>query len=88
MKYIVNFGIDKFEFKDGSTAVAFAELAVNNFIPSEYNKELKPLISIENDGRNASGVSCADCEHNNDGACSLTDLLIGTTETCDKAERW
>ena len=86
MKYIVSLGINKFRFDNGTTAVSFAELAANNFIPSDYNKELKPLISIET--TNGSGVSCADCEHNNDGACSLTDLVIGTTETCERAERW
>lgn len=46
MKYIVALGILKFEFEDGSTAMAFAELAQKNFVPSEYNKELKPYITI------------------------------------------
>lgn len=49
MKYSVNFGIDKFEFDDGSTAISFAELAVKHFTPSEYNKELKPTITIKGD---------------------------------------
>ena len=50
MKYIVTFGIEKFEFEDGSTAVAFAELAVKNFVPTEHCKELKPYITIVEGG--------------------------------------
>lgn len=46
MKYIVSLGIEKFEFEDGSTAMGFAELASKNFVPTEYNKELKPYITI------------------------------------------
>ena len=46
MKYIVSLGVEKFEFEDGSTAMSFAELAIKNFKPTEYNKELKPYITI------------------------------------------
>ena len=49
MKYIVSLGILKFEFEDGSTAMAFAELSVKNFVPTEYNKELKPYVMITDD---------------------------------------
>ena len=38
--------------------------------------------------RAANAKRCENCEHNNNGACSLTDMLIGTTETCERAERW
>ena len=47
MKYTVSLGIQKFTFDDGSTAINFAELAMKHFTPTEYNKELKPLIAIE-----------------------------------------
>ena len=46
MKYIVSLGIEKFEFEDGNTALAFAELAEKNFVPTEYNKALRPYITI------------------------------------------
>ena len=49
MKYIVSFGVDKFEFKDGTTAINFAEIAVEHFKPSEYNKKLKPYIYMEDE---------------------------------------
>lgn len=51
MKYIVSLGVHKFEFEDGNTAMAFAELAQKNFVPTEYNSRLTPLISIVNDER-------------------------------------
>lgn len=50
MKYIVILGIDKYGIPDGATALNFAELAKKYFIPTEYNKELKPLIAIEEEG--------------------------------------
>lgn len=49
MKYIVSLGILKFEFKDGNTAMSFAELAQKNFVPTEYNTELKPYVMITDD---------------------------------------
>lgn len=49
MKYTVMLGIHKFAIPDGETALSFAELAQKYFVPSEYNKELKPLIAIEED---------------------------------------
>lgn len=49
MKYIVSLGILKFEFGDGNTAMAFAELAQKNFVPTEYTTRLTPLISIVDD---------------------------------------
>lgn len=50
MKYIVSLGIQKFTFDDGSTAINFSELAMKHFTPTEYNKELKPLIAIDEEG--------------------------------------
>lgn len=50
MKYIVALGVEEFEFEDGSTAMAFAELAVKNFKPTKYCKELKPYIMIVKGG--------------------------------------
>lgn len=50
MKYTVMLGVDRFTFDDGSTAIGFAELAMTHFTPSEYNKELKPLIAIDEEG--------------------------------------
>ena len=47
MKYTVILGVDSYEFEDGATAIMFAELATKYFKPTEYCKELKPLISIE-----------------------------------------
>lgn len=47
MKYTVCLGFLKFKFDDGSTATNFAELALANYEPTEYNNELKPLIAIE-----------------------------------------
>ena len=49
MKYIVMLGIHKFAMPDGATALSFAELAQRYFVPSEYNKVMKPLIEIEED---------------------------------------
>lgn len=49
MKYTVMIGIHKFAIPDGATALNFAELAQKYFIPSEYNKVMKPLIEIEED---------------------------------------
>ena len=49
MKYIVTLGIDKFEIPDGATALNFAELAKKYFIPTQYNKKLDPLVSIEDE---------------------------------------
>ena len=51
MKYTVSLGIQKFTFDDGSTAINFAELAMKYFTPTEYNKEMKPLIAIEDEGK-------------------------------------
>ena len=50
MKYTVSFGTEKFTFDNGSTAISFAELATTHFTPTEYTKELKPLIWIEEEG--------------------------------------
>ena len=50
MKYIVSLGLETFEFEDGNTAMAFAELAVKNFVPTEYCRELKPYITIVEGG--------------------------------------
>ena len=50
MKYIVMLGIHKFEIPDGATALNFSELAMKYHVPTEYNKDLKPLIAIEEDG--------------------------------------
>ena len=95
MKYIVYLGIDKYGFKDGTTAVSFAELAMNNFIPSEYNKELKPLISIEDEKKNdtetnnGSGVTCIDCKYNDEGGyCLKNETTVDALGTCEAAERW
>lgn len=51
MKYIVMLGIHKFEIPDGATALNFSELAMKYHVPTEYNKELKPLIAIEDEGK-------------------------------------
>ena len=56
MKYTVCLGFLKFKFDDGSTATNFAELALANYEPTEYNKELKPLISLEKEGENDDNV--------------------------------
>ena len=50
MKYVVCLGLDKYTFDKGITAINFAELAMTHFTPTEYCKELKPLISIEEEG--------------------------------------
>ena len=50
MKYIVSLGIQKFTFDDGTTANNFVELAITHFTPTEYNKELKPLIAVRKEG--------------------------------------
>lgn len=47
MKYIVNFGINKFKFDDGQTALSFAELGKKYFVPTEYNSSMKPCITVE-----------------------------------------
>lgn len=95
MKYIVSLGIQKFEFSDGGTATGFAELAINNFVPTEYNKELKPLISIENEKKNDnntnndSGVACIDCKYyDGSGYCSKNETTVSVRDTCNVAERW
>lgn len=89
MKYIVYLGIDKYGFKDGTTAVSFAELAMNNFIPSEYNKELKPLISIENEKKTEPVVACIDCKYNGEGGyCVKNETTVDALGTCEAAERW
>ena len=49
VKYIVSVGVDDFEFKDGMTSVGIAELLVNNFVPSKYNKKLTVLIAVKKD---------------------------------------
>lgn len=49
MKYIVTLGIHKFGIPDGATALNFAELAKKYFIPTQYNKKLDPLVSIEDE---------------------------------------
>lgn len=88
MKYIVYLGIDKYGFKDGSTAVSFAELAVNNFIPSEHNKELKPLIEIKNE-KTEPVITCFDCKYNEeDGYCVKNETMVDALGTCEAAERW
>ena len=46
MKYVVSLGLNKFKFDDGTTALNFAELAQNHFIPSEYNSQLTPCITL------------------------------------------
>ena len=35
-----------FEFDDGTTALNFAELAQKHFVPSEYNSQLNPYITL------------------------------------------
>lgn len=88
MKYIVYLGIDKYGFKDGTTAVSFAELAMNNFIPSEYNKELKPLIEIKNE-KTEPVIECIDCKYyDRSGYCLKNETTVGLRETCEAAERW
>lgn len=47
VKYSVSVGVNKFEFKDGTTSIGIAELLVNSFVPSEYHKELTVLIEVE-----------------------------------------
>ena len=47
MKYVVCLGLKKFTFDNGSTAIGFAELAVNHFTPTEYDSKVNALISIE-----------------------------------------
>lgn len=47
VKYNVSVGVDNFEFKDGITSIGIAELLVNNFVPSKYNKELTVLITVK-----------------------------------------
>lgn len=47
VKYSVSVGVNKFEFKDGITSIGIAELLVNNFVPSEFNKELTVLIAVK-----------------------------------------
>lgn len=47
MKYVVSFGINRFRFDDGQTALNFAELGKNYFVPTEYNASMKPSITIE-----------------------------------------
>lgn len=89
MKYIVSLGIQKFEFSDGGTATGFAELAMNNFVPTEYNKELKPLISIEKEKKKDSGIACIDCKHyDGSGYCVKNETTVSVRDTCNVAERW
>lgn len=45
-KYKVAIGGYHFEFDDGTTALNFTELAVKHFVPSEYNSQLKPYITL------------------------------------------
>ena len=47
MKYTVSLGMEKFTFDDGTTAMNFAELALEHFTPTEYNKTVRPLIEVE-----------------------------------------
>ena len=95
MKYIVSLGIDKFEIPDGSTAIGFVELAMKYFVPTEYNKELRPLIGIENEKKNDnktnndSGVACIDCKYyDGSGYCSKNETTVSVRDTCNVAERW
>lgn len=53
LKYITSIGVNKFEFKDGITSISIAELMVNNFVPSDYNKELTVLIEVSRDNEKA-----------------------------------
>ena len=47
VKYTVSVGGYNFEFKDGMTSIGVAELLVNKFVPSKYNKELTVLITVK-----------------------------------------
>lgn len=101
MKYIVMLGTERFEIPDGTTAIGFVELALKYFVPTEYSKELKPLISIENEKKNDnktnndSGVACIDCKYYDgsgyyvgDGYCVKNETTVYARGTCEAAERW
>lgn len=45
-KYKVAIGSYYFQFDDGTTSLNFAELAQKHFIPSEYNSQLIPYITL------------------------------------------
>lgn len=89
MKYTVIIGINRFEIPDGTTALSFAELAIKYFVPTEYNTELKPLISIEDETKNADVIVCADCKYNDEGGyCAKNERTVDGMGTCECAERW
>ena len=50
MKYKVMLGVLDFEFDDSDTAMNFAKLANEYFTPNKFAKEIKPLISFEDEG--------------------------------------
>ena len=82
------FGTERFEIPDGSTAIGFVELALKYFVPTEYNKELKPLISIENE-KTEPVVACIDCKYNDEGGyCVKNETTVEPNGTCEVAERW
>lgn len=45
-KYKVPIGGYYFQFNDGATALIFAELAKEHFVPNEYNRKLDPYITV------------------------------------------
>lgn len=46
LKFVVMLGGNKFSFDDGTTAISFAALATEYFVPDDYAKELKALIKV------------------------------------------
>ena len=45
-KFKVTIGCYNFKFDDGTTALNFAELAKEHFVPSEYNSRLRPYVEV------------------------------------------
>ena len=47
MKYIVSIETDEYEFKDGMTALSFAELALRHYRAGKYTSEIIVRIKFE-----------------------------------------
>lgn len=46
LKYIITIDVDKYEFENGDEALKFAELAILNYKPGTYRKEIDVYINI------------------------------------------